>query len=98
MRDARHRGAAAAAERALERGRGRVMDDVGLTRAPAEVLALDPEARAEQRAVLLAAHRAVAMSEPKVRRPGLEAHGAAETRAADHVAHAAAFTIPLSSQ
>src|SRR5882672_284849 len=102
MRDAGHGGPAAPAERPLERRGRRIVDDVGLARAPAKVLALHAEPRTEQRAVLLAAHRAVAMREPQIRRPDLEAHGAAEAGAgedvADDVAHAIGLASSLSSR
>ena len=87
VRHGRHGRAAMPAEGALECRRGAEMHDVVGARAPAEALAAHAEARAEQRAVLFAAQRAVAVSEPPVRRRDRARHGAAQTRAFDRFWH-----------
>jgi hypothetical protein len=63
------------------------MDDLVLARDPPEALTFDAETGAEQRAVMLPAHRAVTVGEPRKRRRDLEGHGRAEAGAARRIAH-----------
>src|SRR5262245_4469884 len=77
-----------ATERPLERGRRAIVDDLVGALDPVERRARDAEAGAEQAAVVLAAHRAVAMREPPVRRCDGERYRAAEAGTADARAHA----------
>src|SRR5690606_4652235 len=65
------------------RGRAVAHDRAG-PGSPLETRCIDPDARAEQRAVVDATHRAVAVSEPAIRRRDIEPHSAAQARATSH--------------
>ena len=92
VRDGGNGRAAAPAERPLERCRRAVMNDLVRAVEPAERRARNAEARAEQAAMVLAAHRAVAVREPPIRRRDAERDRAAEASTANARAHAACAT------
>jgi hypothetical protein len=90
--DGGDRRAAVVAKRPLECAGRAIVQYFLCTREPLESLPPDAEPRAEQRAVVLAAQRAMAVREPAVRRRNGERHRAAEARTARARAHAPLIT------